>query len=84
MDRLASSREVEDRYRSADIFVFPSLRDSGGLVVLEAMAHGLPVVCADLGGPGLIVDETCGRAVSAKGKNKRQLASEFAAPCEKS
>ena len=33
--------------------LYPSLRDSGGMVVLEALAHGLPVVCTDLGGPGI-------------------------------
>ena len=38
-------------YRSHDLFLFPSLHDSGGFVVLEALAHGLPVVCLDLGGP---------------------------------
>ncbi len=43
---------VQEYYRSADVFLFPSLRDSGGMAVLEAMAHGLPVVCTDLGGPG--------------------------------
>jgi len=31
-------------YRAADIFVHPSLRESFGMVFLEAMAHGLPVI----------------------------------------
>jgi glycosyltransferase involved in cell wall biosynthesis len=44
--------------------VFPSLHDSGGMVVLEALSQGLPVVCLDLGGPGIIVNETCGIVVS--------------------
>lgn len=60
-DRL---REI---YAAHDAFVFPSLRDSGGMVVLEAMAAALPVVCLKLGGPGEIVDVTCGEAVSAEG-----------------
>src|SRR5690606_4537604 len=50
-DRLA------DVYASHQALLFPSLRDSGGMVVLEAMAHGLPVVCLDAGGPGRIVDD---------------------------
>jgi len=33
-------------YRSADVFVFPSLYESFGLPVLEAMACGTPVVCS--------------------------------------
>jgi glycosyltransferase involved in cell wall biosynthesis len=44
-------RAVGDHYRAADLFLFPSLRDSGGMAVLEALAHGLPVVCTELGGP---------------------------------
>ncbi len=46
--------------RAADVFLFPSLRDGGGAVVVEAMAAGKPVVCMDLAGPGLHVTENCG------------------------
>jgi len=42
-----------------DVFLFPSLRDGGGTVVIEAMAVGKPVVCLDTGGPGMhVTDET--------------------------
>jgi glycosyltransferase involved in cell wall biosynthesis len=34
-------------YRSADVFVFPSLYEGFGIPVLEAMAAGVPVVCSD-------------------------------------
>ena len=78
--RLAESLGVSDRiewidwlphdrlgelYQRHDVLLFPSLHDSGGLVVLEAMTHGLPVVCLKLGGPGVIVDDCCGIAVDA-------------------
>lgn len=43
-----------------DIFVMPSLRESCGGSVLEAMALELPVIVADWGGPGIIVDSSCG------------------------
>ena len=51
---------VEEFYRSADVFVFPSYREPGGNVIFEAMGHGLPLVVSDRGGPGAAVDETCG------------------------
>jgi len=47
------------RMRDADIFVLPSLRECGGMVMLEAMAVGLPCVVANWAGPGVhITDET--------------------------
>jgi glycosyltransferase involved in cell wall biosynthesis len=52
--------------RSCDVFLFASLRDGGGLVVVEAMAAGKPVVCFDLGGPGLHVNGECGFKVPAR------------------
>ena len=45
---------------SCDVFLFPSLRDGGGAVVIEAMAAGKPVLCLDNGGPGMHVTEECG------------------------
>jgi glycosyltransferase involved in cell wall biosynthesis len=38
-----SDDELEDLYRAADAFVFPSLHEGFGMPVLEAMARGLPV-----------------------------------------
>jgi glycosyltransferase involved in cell wall biosynthesis len=39
--------ELEGLYRAARCFVFPSLYEGFGLPVLEAMARGVPVACAD-------------------------------------
>lgn len=69
---------LAEHYRASDVLLFPSLRDSGGMVVLEALAQGVPVVCTDLGGPGVIVDATCGRVLKTKGCRRHQLAEEFA------
>lgn len=65
--------EVEALYASHDVLLFPSLHDSGGLVLLEAMSRGLPVACLNLGGPGVIVDETCGIKVEVAGRSRREV-----------
>lgn len=52
--------------RHCDTFLFPSLRDGGGAVVVEAMAASKPVVCMDLAGPGLHVTEECGIKIPAR------------------
>ncbi len=46
MDPL-QPEEIRELYRCADIFVFPSLTESFGHPMVEAMAHGLPVVASD-------------------------------------
>jgi glycosyltransferase involved in cell wall biosynthesis len=51
--------EVAREYRESLALVFPSLHDSGGMVVLESLAAGLPVICLDLGGPGTIATPDC-------------------------
>ncbi len=64
---------LADLYRDHDIFFFPSLHDSGGMVVLEAMASSLPVVCLKLGGPGVMVDAGCGRAIDVTDVAEQQV-----------
>ncbi|MFV0258799.1 MAG: glycosyltransferase family 4 protein [Acidimicrobiales bacterium] len=43
-------------YRSASVFVFPSLSEGFGLPVLEAMAHGTPVVTSATGATGEVAE----------------------------
>lgn len=48
-------------YETSQIYFQPSLRESHGIAVLEAMAHGLPCVVADIGGlPESVVDGETG------------------------
>ena len=46
-------------YRDAKLFFFPS-HEGAGMVVVEAMSMGLPVLCFDNCGPGEIIDEKSG------------------------
>jgi glycosyltransferase involved in cell wall biosynthesis len=65
--------EVLALYATHDALLFPSLHDSGGTVVMEAIAHGTPVICLDLGGPAVTVDEHCARIVSTTDKTEKQV-----------
>jgi glycosyltransferase involved in cell wall biosynthesis len=58
-----SDAEVDDLFAYADLFVFPTLADTFPLVVLEAMAHGVPVVASRVGGIPYQVDASSGRLV---------------------
>ncbi|MGH1419896.1 MAG: glycosyltransferase family 4 protein [Hyphomicrobiaceae bacterium] len=81
--------ELAELYASADVFVFPSRTDTFGLVVLEAMASGLPVAAYPVTGPvdivenGLsgILDEdltsAARRALSLKRNDACRRAAEF-------
>lgn len=48
------------------VLVHPSLHDSGGWVCLEGMAAGRPILCLDLGGPGVEVTAETGIKVPAQ------------------
>jgi glycosyltransferase involved in cell wall biosynthesis len=66
---------LAEAYRSADVFVFPSKTDTFGIVLLEALASGLPVAAYPVTGPSDVVgkegigvlDEDLGKAALAHG-----------------
>jgi len=58
--------ELLHKYRSSDIFCLPTLREPGGIAILEAMACGLPVITSNYGGPAKSVTETCGIKINLK------------------
>jgi glycosyltransferase involved in cell wall biosynthesis len=69
--------QVDDLYRAADAFLFPSYREPGGNVTFEAMGFGLPLIVSDIGGPGAAVDDTCGFRVKVDSPD--QFAKDIAA-----
>ncbi|WP_304348263.1 glycosyltransferase family 1 protein [Corynebacterium frankenforstense] len=59
-------------YAAADVFVFPSTTETLGLVALEAMASGVPVVGARAGGiPFVVDDRATGRLVDPEAGDAR-------------
>ena len=57
---FAGHREGEalaEAYASADVFVFPSLTDTFGLVLLEALASGVPVAAFPVSGPKDVITD---------------------------
>lgn len=50
------SKDVQKMYKCADVAVFPSTYEPFGIVALEAMLSGTPVVTSDVGGLNEIVD----------------------------
>ena len=70
--------ELSKLYESHDLLLFPSLHDSSSWVVLEALCHGLPVMCLDIGGPKDIVTSNSGVIIKTTDLNTDQVASSMA------
>src|SRR3546814_15941980 len=64
-------------YENHDVLLFAAMHDTGGMVALEAMHHGLPVVCLKIGGPATMVNGSCGHAVDPAGKTAAQVVAEM-------
>jgi len=62
-----SSVQVAAQMREAHVFCLPSVRESGGAVLLEAMAAARPVIAIAYGGPAEVVDDDVGRAIPPDG-----------------
>jgi glycosyltransferase involved in cell wall biosynthesis len=58
-------KELFDAYQSADVLVFPTLSDGFGMVIAEALAHGLPVVTTDQAGAADLITPDSGLIVPA-------------------
>lgn len=57
LGRYTVGKEFADQLSGCDVFVFPSKTETFGLVVLEALACGIPVAAHDVMGPRDIIEE---------------------------
>ena len=86
MDRIIfegkrTQREVADFMRRCDAFVFPSIRELGAGVVIEAMASGLVCIVTDYGAPGDLAAN--GRGVRVPLQPMEGLVRDYRAAMEK-
>ena len=61
--RTQNQQELAEIYSAADLFVNPTREEVLGLVNIEALACGTPVVTFNSGGSPEVIDETCGSVV---------------------
>ena len=58
---VRTGKALAEAYACADVFVFPSLTDTFGNVIIEALASGLPVAGFPVPGPiDILSDPSCG------------------------
>lgn len=49
--------ELIECFKMSDVFVFPTLMDTFGFVVAEALATGLPVICSEFAGASSLIED---------------------------
>jgi glycosyltransferase involved in cell wall biosynthesis len=69
---LGQRNDIDKLMQAGDIFVLPSLKEAFGLVILEAMQNGLPVIASDVGGIPEII-ETPDQGILIPPANKNEL-----------
>lgn len=68
---IGQSENVPDLMQSADLMVLPSLKEAFGLVILEAMQAGLPIIASQVGGiPEIISSSGIGLLIEPANKNE--------------
>ena len=67
-----TQKEIGEYMRDCEIFAFPSVRELGAGVVVEALACGMACAVLNYGAPGTLVDDTCGKRVEIGSKEAVQ------------
>ena len=60
--------QMEEEYRKADVLIMPSIRETTGTVILEAMSRAIPVITLDKFGAAILLDQESGWLIEAGGK----------------
>ena len=71
-----SQNELMEVYKNANVFVFPSLRETTGTVIVEAMAHAVPVIAINQGGAKFVITDETGYLID--GNTKEAYINNFA------
>ena len=71
---LVDNQDLPEMMQAADLFVMPSWHDTFGVVYIEAMACGLPIVATRCGGPDSFITDEIGKLVPIKSPAKLAVA----------
>ena len=68
---------IYEEMKKNHVLLFPSLRDSGGFVLFEAMSVSLPSIILKIGGPPNIIDKKCGIIIDPQNKTEKFIIDEI-------
>ena len=70
IEHIPFTSDLPSIYKSADVFILPSLEEGSPLVTYMALGAGLPVIVSPMGGGGVIVDSEDGFVIEPHDENK--------------